>query len=430
MIQSVFQKITNLYKDPVLKKKIIFTAFVLFVFRTFAFLPVPSVNLVKLKILFTSSQFLSLLDIFSGGTLANFSVMALGLGPYINASIVMQLLTIVIPSLEELSKEGEFGRVKINQYTRLLTVPIALVQGIAMYFLLLNQKIITSMNYFEFVSFVVTIMAGTFILMWMGEQITEKGVGNGVSVLIFAGIVTRVPVIFTQTLVNLNQELFLNFIIFVLIGIAVIYGVVFVNESVRKIPIFYSKRIKGSKVDAGSTTTYLPLKLNQAGVIPIIFAVSFVLFPQLIGNFLSYVKNPAISSFAKNLVQLFNPSGLVYNVSYFILVVAFTFFYTIVVFNPQKIAEEIQKHGGFIPGIRPGAATKEYLETVVYRITFFGAIFLGLIAILPSIASKITNIPNVIIGGTSILIVVSVVLETFKNLESQMVMKNYDKFNL
>ncbi len=427
MISQIFDKIKNLFKDPILKKKILFTFFIFFIFRVFAFLPVPSVNLLKLKILFSQNQFLSLLDIFSGGTLANFSVMALGLGPYINASIIMQLLTFVFPQLEALQKEGEMGRVKINQYTRLLTIPIAFFQAIGMYFLLYNQKIVTNLNFLELFSFIITITAGTFIVLWFGELITEKGIGNGVSLLIFAGIVTRVPVVFTQALVNLNQELFFNFLILVVLGILTVYSVVFVNESVKKIPVFYSKRIKGNRTSGGGTT-YLPLKLNQAGVIPIIFAVSFVLFPQLIGNFLSYAKNPMIASFAKGLIRLFDSGGVVYNVTYFALVVGFTFFYTMVVFNPTKISEEIQKHGGFIPGIRPGIATKEYLENVVYKITGFGAVFLGLIAIAPSLASKVTGVPSVIIGGTSILIVVSVILETFKNLESQMVVKNYDRF--
>lgn len=431
-MKAIIERIRIVFKDPNLRKKILFTFLIFLVFRIFAFLPVPAVNLTRLKTLFASNQFFSLLDIFSGGTLINFSVMALGLGPYINASIIIQLLTVVFPRLEALAKEGEYGRAKINQYTRFLTVPITLVQTVGIYFFLqhqgsANQKIIGSLSFIEFLSFVLTITAGTFILMWFGELISEFGLGNGISLLIFAGIVARVPVIFTKTALTVTSELAFNLAILILLGIIVVAAVVFVNEAVRRIPVYYAKRIRGNRMYQGATN-YLPLKLNQAGVIPIIFAVSFVLFPQLVGNFLIYVKNPAISSFARFLVKMFNPTGFIYNFFYFILVVGFTYFYTVVVFNPQKIADEIQKHGGFIPGIRPGQATKQYLEKILYRITSVGAIFLGTIAILPSIISKLTGIGSVIIGGTGILIVVSVVLETFKMIEAQMIMKSYDKF--
>lgn len=428
MIKSIIDKIKVILRDPTLKKKIVFTFFLFLVFRVFAFLPVPAVNIAKLKVLFAQSQFLSLLDIFSGGTLANFSILALGLGPYINASIIMQLVTLIIPDLEKLQKEGEYGRAKINQYTRLLTIPIAIFQGVGMYALLSNQKILTNLNPIEFASFITTITAGTFIVMWLGELITEFGIGNGISLLIFAGIVARLPVNFTQVMVNVNAESFFNLLILLVIIIMVIFAVVFTNEAIRKIPVYYSKRSKGGNQSAQGQTTYLPLKLNQAGVIPIIFAVSFVLFPQMLGSFLGVVKNPVAQNMANFLVKAFDPSGFTYNLMYFILVVAFTFFYTMIVFNPQKISDEIQKHGGFIPGIRPGKATKEYLEMILYKTTGFGAVFLGIIAILPTIASKITNIPNVVIGGTGILIVVSVVLETYKSMEAQMVMKNYDRF--
>jgi preprotein translocase subunit SecY len=269
--------------------------------------------------------------------------------------------------------------------------------------------------------------AGTFILVWFGELISEFGVGNGISLIIFAGIVARIPVVFTQTALTLNTEMIFNIIIIVLLAVAVIGAVVFINEAYRRIPVFYAKRVKGNKSFEGGTN-YLPLRLNQAGVIPIIFAVSFVLFPQMLGNFLKYSKNPFLLNTSHFLITTFDATGLVYNVMYFFLVVAFTFFYTMVVFNPQKIADEIQKHGGFIPGIRPGVATKQYLLSVLYKITTLGAIFLGLIAVLPSIVSKATGISGIIVGGTSILIVVSVVLETFKNVKAQVIMKSYDKF--
>ncbi len=353
--------------------------------------------------------------------------MALGLNPYINASIVMQLLTVIFPQLEALAKEGEYGRFKINQYTRFLTLPLTIVQAVGIFVLLKNQKIISALSPLEFFSFIFTMVAGTFILVWFGELISEFGLGNGISLLIFAGIVGRIPVIFGRTVVIFTNELIFNIIIFLILAIFVIASIVFVNEAIRKIPVYYARRIKGNRMYQAATN-YLPLKLNQAGVIPIIFAVSFVLFPQLIGNFLIYTKNPIISSLARFLVTFFNPSGFFYNFFYFILVIGFTYFYTIIVFNPKKISEEIQKHGGFIPGIRPGTATQQYLEGILYRITSVGAVFLGLVAILPALISKLTGLSNLVIGGTGILIVVSVVLETFKMIEAQLVMKSYERF--
>ncbi|OGK62204.1 preprotein translocase subunit SecY [Candidatus Roizmanbacteria bacterium RIFOXYB2_FULL_38_10] len=426
-MKEITEKLQLLFRDPLLKKKAIFTLAIFLFFRIFAFLPVSVIDLTKLKLLFSQNQFLSLLDIFSGGTLINFSVMALGLNPYINASIILQLLSAIFPQLEQLAKEGEYGRFKMNQYTRFLTVPLTIVQAIGIYVLLKNQQVIGNLNPFEFFSFIFTLVAGTFILVWFGELISEFGLGNGVSLLIFVGIVGRLPIILGRTALTINQELIFNFAVFVILSVLVIATVVFVNEAVRKIPVYYAKRIKGNRVYQGATN-FLPLKLNQAGVIPIIFAVSFVLMPQLVGNFLKYVKNPFISNIATFLANAFNPEGFFYNFFYFILVIAFTFFYTVIVFNPQKIADEIQKHGGFIPGIRPGLATKQFLEKIVYKITSVGAIFLGIIAILPTLASKLTGMNELVIGGTGILIVVSVILETFKTMEAQLIMKSYDKF--
>lgn len=428
-MKESLEKLKLLLNDPQLRKKTLVTFLILTVFRIFAFLPVPAIDLVRLKTMFEQSQFLSLLDIFSGGTLVNFSVMALGLGPYINASIIIQLLTIVIPQLEALTKEGEYGQYKINQYTRFLTVPLTLIQGVGIYVLLKNQHIIGNLSPIEFFSFIVTLLAGTFILVWFGELISEFGLGNGISVLIFAGIIGRIPVIIGRTLTTFSQELIFNIIIFLVIAVLVIAAVVFINEAVRRIPVYYAKRIKGNKMYQAANN-YLPLKLNQAGVIPIIFAVSFVLFPQVAGNFLRYIPNTTLANFGAFLAQSFTPSGVTYNIAYFILVVAFTYFYTVIVFNPQKISEEIQKHGGFIPGIRPGTATKQYLQKIVFKITLFGALFLGTIAVLPAIISSITGIQGLVIGGTGILIVVSVVLETYKSIDAQLVMKNYDKFSM
>lgn len=426
-MSNPLQKLKLALKDPELKRKIAFTFFIIFIFRVFAFLPVPSVDLDALQSLFSSNQFFALLDIFSGGTLVNFSVMALGLGPYINASIIIQLLTVVIPHLEELSKEGEYGRAKINQYTRYLALPITIFQGIGMFILLRNQGIVGQLQFFEFLAFISTITAGSFILMWFGELISEYGLGNGISMLIFVGIIARVPVVFSQTVATSTGENMITNIFILAFTIAVIYAVVYVNQAIRKVPVYYAKRIKGNRMYQGATN-YLPLKLNQAGVIPIIFAISFVLFPQLIGNYLVGVPNEFVARIARFLSDAFNPAGFVYNATYFILVVGFTFFYTAIVFNPEKISEQIQKQGGFIPGIRPGQATTKYLKSILYRITTVGALFLGLIAVMPSIMSAFTGATALVIGGTGVLIVVSVVLETFKTIDTQVAMKNYDKF--
>ncbi len=426
-MKPIIEKLRLMVSDKEIFRKLKFTFLIILLFRIFAFLPVPSVDLEAMRQLFSQNQFFALLDIFSGGTLINFSVMALGLAPYINASIIMQLLTSVIPSLEELAKEPGFGRVKINQYTRFLTLPIAIVQGIGMFILLNKQGVIPHLSFLEFLTFIATITAGTFILMWFGELISEYGLGNGISLLIFVGIVARIPVVFLQTVLTTTSELIINMAVLTTLAGLVVYGVVYINESVRKVPIYYARRVRGNKMFGGASN-FLPLRLNQAGVIPIIFAISFVLFPQMIGNFLSQVDNSTLAGIGRSLTGIFNPLGIIYNGLYFILVVAFTFFYTAIVFSPDKIAEEIQKNGGFIPGIRPGEATKNYLKYILYRITVVGAFFLGGIAILPSIISAATGITQVLVGGTGVLIVVSVVLETFKTIEAQMAMKRYDKF--
>ena len=417
----------NSIKSPDVRKKILFTGFIFLVSRIFAHIPVPGVNLAQLQALFSQNQFLALLDVFSGGTLANFSVMALGLNPYINASIILQLLTMVFPKLEELQKEGESGRQKINQYTRMLTVPLAVLQAIGMYALLRNQGIIASLDALNLISLLVTMTAGTMLMVWMGELITEKGVGNGISLLIFAGIVSRLPVLFTQTATTFNAQNSFNTAIFGVMGILVIASIVVVNEATRQITVYYAKQVRGNKMYGGQST-HLPLRLNQAGVIPIIFAVSLVLLPSLIANYLAVAKNTLLHNIGTTITVWFNPDGFLYNSFYFILVVGFTYFYTAVVFNPKKISEEIQKYGGFIPGIRPGTPTANYLNYILTRITLAGALFLGLIAILPSITSVFTNVQNLILGGTGILIVVSVVLETIKAIEAQLVMRSYEGY--
>lgn len=426
-MNSFFDTLRNAFKSQEIRKKILFTLGIFLVFRFLAHIPVAGVNVAALKSLFAGNQFLGLLNIFSGGTLANFSIMALGLNPYINASIILQLLTMVFPKLEELSKEGESGRRKINQYTRFLTIPLAALQAIGMYALLRSQGIITTLPPISFIAFVATMIAGTMFLVWLGELITERGVGNGISLMIFAGIVGGFPVLFGQTISTATTENSVSLITMLVLGLVVIAAVILMTEATRQITVLYAKRARGNKMQGGEST-HLPLRLNQAGVIPIIFAVSIVLLPSLMANFFASSKNALLAGFAQNINIWFAPSSIPYNLLYFLLVVGFTFFYTAIVFNPKKISGEIQKHGGFIPGIRPGTPTTKYLNYILTRITLAGASFLGIIAILPEIARSLTGVQTLLIGGTSILIVVSVVLETFKAIEAKLVMRNYESF--
>jgi len=426
-MNSILTAFVNSWKSPELRKKILLTALIFVIFRIFAHTPIPGIDREKLALLFSQNQFLGLLDIFSGGTLVNFSILALGLNPYINASIILQLLTIVFPKLEELQKEGEYGREKINQYTRFLAVPLAAVQSVGMYLLLRNQGIVATLDPLTLISIVLTMTAGTLFVMWLGELITEYGVGNGISLLIFAGIVGRLPVVLFQTASTFQPEQLMNMIIFGFVALVVIAGTVFMNEAVRRIPVHYARRIRGNKMYGGNTS-YLPLRVNQAGVIPIIFAVSLVLLPSLLGGFLQQMPNPMFSGLGRFFTMAFNPDGLSYNLIYFFLVIGFTYFYTAITFNPSKIAGEIQKYGGFIPGIRPGTPTANYLNYILTRITLAGALFLGILAIFPSIAKSISGLSTLLVGGTGVLIVVSVVLETVKALEAQLVMRNYEGF--
>ena len=340
-MNNLIAPILNSWKVPELRRKILITAFLFFVFRLFAHIPMPGVDTAKLASLFAQNQFLGLLDIFSGGTLVNFSVMALGLNPYINASIILQLLTIVFPKLEELSKEGEFGREKINQYTRLITVPLAVLQAIGMYALLKNQGIVGVADPLTLISLILTMTAGTIFVMWLGELITAYGVGNGISLLIFAGIVGRFPVVIGQTISTVTAEVVGNMLVFLALAVGVIAATVTVNEAVRRITVHYARRVRGNKVYGGSTS-YLPLRVNQAGVIPIIFAVSLVLLPSLLGGFFQQSGQPVLVNIGRFLTGVFNPNSISYNVIYFFLVIGFTYFYTAITFNPTKIAGEIQ----------------------------------------------------------------------------------------
>ena len=427
-MDKILEPILKALKIAELRRKILITVAIVVIFRIVAHIPVSGIDLVGLQALFASNQFLGLLDIFSGGTLANFSVISLGLNPYINASIILQLLTMIVPSLEALSKEGEYGRQKINQYTRYLTVPLAALQAIGMFALLKNQGIIGSVTPIQVAAIAVGMTAGTIFLMWLGELITEYGIGNGISLLIFAGIVSRIPVVSTQTFSILDSAQLLNVALLIALGILVIGGVVFINEGRRQIPVQYARRFIGGRESGKGAQTYLPLRVNQAGVIPIIFAVSLVLIPSFAGSYLSQTTQPQLILIGRWLAANFTPDGLTYNLVYFLLVVGFTFFYTAVIFNPTKIADEIKKYGGFIPGIRPGTQTASFLNYIMIRVTLTGAIFLGSIAILPSIASQITGIKTLVIGGTGLLIVVSVIMDTAKQFESKLIERSYEVF--
>lgn len=425
MFRSIAQFFVKSFKSKEVRKKIIITAAILIVFRFIAHVPVAGIDRKSLQALFNGSPLLSLLDVFSGGTLANFSIMALGLNPYINSSIILQLLGYVIPSLEELQEEGELGQEKINQYTRFLTVPLASVQAIGAYLLLRGRGILPNFGPMELVAFILTMVAGTMFAVWLGELITEYGVTNGVSFLIFAGIISRLPVAIGQSFGTIQTQDLVKIGVFVLVALVIITLVVFVSEAVRRIPIKYARR--GSAIP-GAVPTYLPLQLNQAGVIPIIFAVSLVLAPSLIAQFAGSVANGKIANIANQVVKYLNPNSVFYNVLYFLLVVGFTYFYTTVVFNPEKIAERLQRNGAFIPGKRPGKQTQDFLFYVLTRVTLVGAVFLGFIAVLPSLVQSFLGIANLVIGGTGVLIVVSVILEMVRDLTAQLSMNKYERF--
>lgn len=425
MLGAIAHFFSKIVSSSETRKKILVTGVILLVFRFVAHVPASGIDRANLSALFLGSPLLSLLDVFSGGTLANFSIMALGLNPYINASIIMQLLTYVIPSLEELSKEGEYGQEKINQYTRFLTIPLAALQAFGMYSLLRSQGIISTLSPLALFSLILTMTAGTVFAVWLGELISEYGFSNGVSILIFAGIIARLPVVLGQSVTAIETQDIMKIIVFLGFAVLIVGLIVFMNEAVRRVPISYARRVARG---VSPFASYLPLRLNQAGVIPIIFAVSLVLLPSIISQFFSGIDNVRLANLAAGIAAAFNPQSLVYNILYFLLVFGFTYFYTAIVFNPTKIAENLQKNGGFIPGIRPGSTTSKYLSFVLNRITLIGASFLGLVAVLPSFFQNFVGVANLAIGGTGILIVVSVVLEMTRELEAQLVMRRYEGF--
>ncbi len=421
----MFRKLALLFTIPDLRKKVIFVLALLFIFRVAAAIPIPGVDPGQLKSFLEGNQFFGLLNIFSGGVLDNLSVVMLGVGPFITASIIMQLLTMIFPRLKEMyHEEGEAGRQRFNQYSRLLTVPLAILQSYGLLILLIRQQVIESLSFFGFATSIIIATAGTLFLMWLGELITEKGIGNGISLMIFAGIVSSIPRAIQQTLFTFSVEQIPFLLSFIAVGLVVIAGVVIVSEGQRNIPVSYAKRIRGNRM-YGGVSTHLPLRVNQAGVIPIIFAISIILFPGLIGSFLAGVPNDFIQRASQFLIQLFNNQWF-YGILYFLLVFAFTYFYTAVTFDPKAIADNVQKQGGFILGIRPGPPTANYLSWILNRITLAGGLFLGAIAVLPLIVQGIFNITTLTIGGTALLIVVSVVIETMKQIDAQLVMREYE----
>lgn len=425
----MWEKVTLLFKIKDLRNKILFVFGMLVVFRILANIPIPGIDITGLRALFAGNQVLGLLNIFSGGGMENLSIAMLGLGPYITATIVMQLLTMIFPKLEAMYKEeGEAGRQKFNQYSRLLTVPFSIIQAYSMLALFKSQQVLGNITTIQMAISVITITAGAVFLMWIGEIISEKGIGNGISLLIFAGIVSRTPVYIKQVITTWTPAMIPSYVAFFVAAIIIIFGVVLVTEARRNIPVSYAKRVRGRKM-FGGVSTYLPMNVNPAGVIPIIFALAILLFPGMIANFLSAAGNPTVVSVAKSVADFFNNTWI-HGAFYFVLVVLFTYFYTAVTFDPKNVAENLQKMGGFIPGIRPGKPTSDFIRYILNRVLLIGGVFLGLIAVLPSIIQGMTGVEvfSFAIGGTSLLIVVSVVLETKRQIESQLTMRDYEKF--
>jgi len=422
----MWEKIRRIWKIKDLRKRILFVLFLFVIFRLTAHIPVPGINTENLAKFLEGNQILGLLNLFSGGTMENFSIVMLGIAPYITSSIIFQLLTMVVPQLEELSKEGESGQQKINMYTRITTVPLAFLQSFAMIKLLSSSQyeILGSLDIYRYISIMIMITAGTIFLMWIGELISEKHIGNGISLIIFAGIVAALPTALQQAIVNYDPSQLYMYMMFLVMAIVTVVAVVVINEAQRNIPVSYAKQVRGNHVFGGNTS-HLPLRLNMAGVIPIIFAISVVLFPSMIAQF--FVNGSGFMARASQaVITLFNNQWF-YGITYFLLVFGFTYFYTAVIFKPEKMAENLQRQGAFIPGIRPGKETEKYLQVTMGKLLFSGALFLGLIAVLPLIIQAFTGTQSLVIGGTSLLIVVSVAIDSAKQIESQVKMHEYDR---
>jgi len=422
------KKIIQIFKISDLRNKILFILGIFAIFRLMANIPVPGISAEKMREFFEANQIFGLLNLFTGGALDNLSIVMLGLGPYITGVIIMQLLTMIFPALERMYKEeGEQGKKKFNQYGRILTVPLGFLQGYAMLSVFQRQGIIEALSPELIITSILTITAGTVFLMWLGELISEKGIGNGVSLLIFAGIVADIPNSIRQMLLTWDPAQIPSYLFFFGMALIIIAGVVLINEGRRNIPVSYAKRVRGTKMYGGAST-YLPLNINPAGVIPIIFALSIMLFPGMIANFLGGAGG-IVGTIAQGIGRAFQNMWF-YGILYFLLVVLFTYFYTAVTFDPKAISSNLQKMGGFIPGIRPGESTANFMYYILNRVLLVGALFLGAIAVMPSIIGGITGVMvfRFLIGGTALLIVVSVVLDVMRQIKAQLQMREYETF--
>ncbi|MFA6273858.1 MAG: preprotein translocase subunit SecY [Candidatus Paceibacterota bacterium] len=423
-MQNFWVKLKMVWTDASLRKRILFVLGALVVFRLLAAIPIPGIDTVELNRFLTNNQFFGILNIFAGGGLSNLSIIMLGVGPYITGSIIMQLLTIMVPALKRLyHEEGEAGKKKFTQYSRLLTVPLAAIQGFSLLAILESKNILVNLTAFDRITNLLIVVAGALFIMWIGELMSEFGIGNGVSLLIFAGIVSRLPAEVSQIIFSFDVSQIPIMLVFIVAGALIIAGVVMVTEAERPIPVTYAKRVRGMKMYGGGST-YLPLRVNQAGVIPIIFALSILMFPQMIGNAMAGSANAIVAKISSVLIS-FSQTSVLYAILYFVLVFLFTYFYTAVTFDPEALSTNLQKNGAFIPGIRPGPSTSTYIAKVLNRITLFGAIFLGFIAVLPIIMQSVTGITSLAIGGTALLIVVSVVLDLIKKIDAQISMREY-----
>lgn len=423
-MQSFFHKVSLVFTEPAIRNRILFVLGALVVFRLLAAIPIPGVDQAVLENYFSNNQFLGLLNIFSGGGLANLSIVMLGVGPFITGSIIMQLMTVMSPKLKSMyTEEGEAGRAKFTQFSRLLTLPLAVLQGFGFLSLLQSQGVISGLSTFQFIVNVILIVAGSILLMWIGELVTEYGIGNGVSIIIFAGIVATLPSTMGQLIYTYDASDLPLFLGFGFVALAIIYAVVYMTEAERPVPITYAKQSRGG-ANYGGSSSYLPLRLNQAGVIPIIFALSILLFPQMILNILSAFNLPWVAG-ATATVNALMANQWLYGAVYFGLVFLFTYFYTAVTFDPEAISKNLQRNGAYIPGIRPGEHTSEYLGNLITRLTLVGAAFLGLIAVLPVGMQVVTQNQALAIGGTAVLIVVSVLLDLIRRVDAQVSLREY-----
>lgn len=415
----------QIFRIPDLRNKILIVAAILVVYRVLAAIPIPDIDAERLRGYFESNQFLGFLNFFSGGGLSNLSVVMLGVGPYITATIIMQLATIIFPRLKEMYyEEGARGQAKFNQWSRFLTVPLGVVNAYGFLTLLISQGVIDRPETFDMIRNVLVITAGSMIALWLGELISERKIGNGISLIILAGIVAGIPGDVGLAFASYTPAMLPTYLGFVLVAVLLVGFVVYLNEGERKIPIAYARRVRGMKMYGGAQS-YLPLKVNQAGMIPLIFAISVLLFPQFIAQ-ASSIFSPDLAIRLNDLITRFLNNQLFYGLFYFSLVFIFTYFYTAITFNPEEVAKNLQRSGGFVPGIRPGDATKEFFGGVVNRVTFFGAAFLGFIAVLPLIVQQLTGVQVLTISGTALLIVVAVALETMRQINSQLTIREYE----